>query len=143
MPYCPECLVEYIEGTDVCSDCQARLLPGPPPEKTDNPDDEIDAVLLLKADSVMQAKFLAAALDDADIPYVARGIGITDSLGGSAGGDVAFGAYSSPRGPEVYVNPSDLTAAQEVLDSILGSELPDGQDIDSDSGSSSSDPTKA
>ena len=135
--------MEYIEGSEVCPDCSAKLLAGSPPEKTENPDDEIDAVLLLKADNVMQAKFLAAALDDADIPYVARGIGITDSLGGSAGGDVPFGAYSSPRGPEVYVNPSDLAAAQKVLDSVSGSELPEDQDIDSDSGSSSSDPTKA
>ena len=135
--------MEYVEGTDVCSDCQVRLLPGPPPEKTDNPDDEVDAVLLLKAESVMQAKFLAAALDDADIPYIARGLGITDALGGSVVGGVAFGAYSSPGGPEIYVNPSDLAAAQEVLDSISGSELPDSQDIDSDFGSSSSDPAQA
>ncbi|TFH54709.1 MAG: hypothetical protein E4G91_11140 [Candidatus Zixiibacteriota bacterium] len=146
MPYCPECLMEYIEGSEVCHDCQVRLLPGPPPEKTDkpdNPDDKVDAVLLLKGESVMQAKFLASALDDAKIPYVARGIGITDSLGGSAGGDVAFGAYSSPRGAEIYVNPSDLAAAQKVLDSISGNELSEGQDIDSDSGSSSSGPTQA
>ncbi|MCX6831600.1 MAG: DUF2007 domain-containing protein [candidate division Zixibacteria bacterium] len=134
--------MEYIEGSEVCSDCQVRLLPGPPPERTDNPDDEVDAVLLLQGESVMQAKFLAAALEDAGIPYVARGLGITDSLGGSAGGDVAFGAYSSPGGPEIYVNPSDLAAAQKVLDSIRGSEPPDDQDIDSDSGSSSSDPAQ-
>jgi hypothetical protein len=143
MPYCPECLTEYVEGSEVCSDCQVRLLPGPSPEKTENPDNEVDAVLLLKADSVMQAKFLAAALDDADIPYVARGLGITDSIGGSAGGDVAFGAYSSPGDPEIYVNPSDLEAAKKVLDSVSGSEIPEGQDVDSDSGSSSSGPAQA
>jgi hypothetical protein len=135
--------MEYTAESEVCPDCQVRLLSGPPPEKTDNPDDEVNAVSLLKAESVMQAKFLAAALDDAGIPYVARGLGITDSLGGSAGGDVAFGVYSSPRGAEVFVNPSDLAAAQKVLDSVSGSELPEGQDIDSDSGNSSSDPTKA
>jgi hypothetical protein len=135
--------MEYIEGSEVCSDCQVRLLSGLPREKTDNPDDQIDAVLLLKAESVMQAKFLAAALEDAGIPYVARGLGITDSLGGSAGGDVACGAYSSPGGPDIYINPSDLAAAQKVLDSVSGGELPEGQDIDSDSGSPSTDSTKA
>jgi hypothetical protein len=134
--------MEYIEGSEVCSDCQVKLLPGPPPERTDNPDDEVDAVLLLQGESVMEAKFLAAALEDAGIPYVARGLGITDALGGSVVGGVAFGAYSSPGGPEIYVNPSDLAAAQKVLDSIRGSEPPDDQDIDSDSGSSSSDPAQ-
>jgi hypothetical protein len=135
--------MEYTAESEVCPDCQVRLLSGPPPEKTDNPDDEVNAVSLLKADSVMQAMFLAAALDDAGIPYVARGLGIADSIGGSAGGNVPFGAQSSPRGAEVFVNPSDLAAAQKVLDSVSGSELPEGQDIDSDSGNSSSDPTKA
>jgi hypothetical protein len=135
--------MEYIEGSEICPDCQTRLLPGPPPEETDNPDDKIDSVLLVKPETVMQAMFVAAALDDAGIPYVARGLGITDSIGGSAGGNVPFGAQSSPRGPDIYVNPSDLAAAQKVLDSVSGSELPEGQDIDNDSGSSSSDPTKA
>jgi|WetSurMetagenome_2_1015567.scaffolds.fasta_scaffold156531_3 hypothetical protein len=135
--------MQYVEGTDFCSDCQVKLLPGSPPEKMANPDDEVDAVLLLKAESVMQAKFLAEALDDAGISYVARGLGITDSLGGAAGGDVAFGAYSSPRGAEVYVNPNDLAAAQEVLDSISGSELPENQETDIDSGNSPSDPERA
>jgi len=32
MPYCPRCLVEYVEGTTTCEDCGALLLPGAPPE---------------------------------------------------------------------------------------------------------------
>ena len=31
MPYCPECLTEYVEGTRKCDDCGAALVPGPPP----------------------------------------------------------------------------------------------------------------
>ncbi len=139
MPYCPDCLMEYRDGVDICSDCGAKLVPGSLPKSVENPDDQIDAVLLLKADSVMQAKFLADALDAAGIPYVARGLGITDSLGGSVGGDVAFGVYSSPRGPEIFVNPNDLAAARELLESIRGSELTEDQDTGDDSGNSSSD----
>lgn len=142
MPYCPECLVEYTEGVDICSDCDVKLLPGLPPEPMDNPDDEIDSVLLVKPETVMQAMFVAEALDDAGIPYVARGLGITDSIGGSAGGNVPFGAQSSPRGPDIYVNPSDLAAAQKVLDSVSGSELPEGQDVEGDSEGSSPDSEK-
>jgi hypothetical protein len=34
MPYCPECLTEYVEGTRECDDCGAALVPGsPPPEE--------------------------------------------------------------------------------------------------------------
>jgi hypothetical protein len=32
MPYCPQCLIEYVDGTVQCEDCGAALLPGSPPE---------------------------------------------------------------------------------------------------------------
>jgi hypothetical protein len=32
MPYCPQCLIEYVDGTVQCEDCSANLLPGSPPE---------------------------------------------------------------------------------------------------------------
>ncbi len=32
MPYCPNCLTEYVEGTNTCVDCNAALVPGSPPE---------------------------------------------------------------------------------------------------------------
>lgn len=32
MPYCPNCLTEYVEGTHECEDCGIPLLPGSPPE---------------------------------------------------------------------------------------------------------------
>ena len=31
MPYCPRCVVEYVEGTARCEDCGAKLVPGSPP----------------------------------------------------------------------------------------------------------------
>jgi hypothetical protein len=31
MPYCPKCLIEYVESTNKCEDCGAELLPGSPP----------------------------------------------------------------------------------------------------------------
>jgi len=33
MPYCPKCLIEYVEGTPQCEDCGAFLVPGAPPEE--------------------------------------------------------------------------------------------------------------
>ncbi len=32
MPYCPNCLTEYVQGTTTCEDCGAELAPGSPPE---------------------------------------------------------------------------------------------------------------
>jgi hypothetical protein len=39
MPYCPNCLTEYVGGTSECEDCGIPLLPGSPPE-TEN---EVDS----------------------------------------------------------------------------------------------------
>ena len=41
MPYCPNCLTEYVEGTSACEDCGAALAPGSPPQappQTEGPD---------------------------------------------------------------------------------------------------------
>jgi len=32
MPYCAQCLIEYVDGIGKCEDCGADLLPGSPPE---------------------------------------------------------------------------------------------------------------
>jgi len=37
MPYCPNCLTEYVHGTIKCEDCGAALEPGPPPESPPRP----------------------------------------------------------------------------------------------------------
>jgi Putative prokaryotic signal transducing protein len=35
MPYCPDCLTEYVEGTRKCDDCGEALVPGSPPAVDD------------------------------------------------------------------------------------------------------------
>ena len=37
MPYCPNCLTEYVDGTRECEDCSVPLVPGSPPEVEDEP----------------------------------------------------------------------------------------------------------
>ncbi len=34
MPYCPQCMSEYVHGTAECEDCVIPLLPGSPPESS-------------------------------------------------------------------------------------------------------------
>lgn len=43
MPYCPNCLTEYVEGTSECEDCGISLLPGSPPEEEKEADLESGA----------------------------------------------------------------------------------------------------
>ena len=140
MPYCPECLMEYNEGVTMCSDCGSKLLPGSPPSPIANPDDDVDAVLLLKADNRLQAEFLMSALTEEGIPFVAKGMGIIDGLGGAGGDSALHGAFSSQRAVEIYVNAGDFERAKEILDSLGGSELVEGQELDdNESGDSSPD----
>jgi len=37
MPYCPNCMTEYVQGTTKCEDCGAALEPGSPPESPPRP----------------------------------------------------------------------------------------------------------
>jgi hypothetical protein len=122
MPYCPQCKREIDDDTVVCPECKTQLTMGSSVESSVD-DDTADAVLLLKADSSLQAELLVAALDEEGIPYLAKGLGITDGLGGVGGGDVLSGAFSSPHAVEIWVNPSDLPRAKEVLVEQTGAEL--------------------
>ena len=40
MPYCPNCLTEYVKGTSECEDCGTQLLPGSPPQTESEADSE-------------------------------------------------------------------------------------------------------
>jgi hypothetical protein len=46
MPYCPNCLTEFVEGASTCSDCDAQLAPGSPPlaESAGAPDSKLVTV---------------------------------------------------------------------------------------------------
>src|SRR5689334_3220179 len=47
VPYCPECLTEYVEGAVECMDCRVALLPGLPPRRVpgpERPDDKLARV---------------------------------------------------------------------------------------------------
>ncbi len=45
MPYCPECLTEYVEGSVECMDCRVPLRPGLPPAR---PVEELSKVKLVR-----------------------------------------------------------------------------------------------
>jgi hypothetical protein len=93
MPYCPNCLTEYVEGTSTCCDCDAQLAPGAPPptESAGSPDSKLVTVRiftgagaltegelaknLLKCQgipSLLSGEFSALLVPALDVPLLVR-----------------------------------------------------------------------
>lgn len=80
MPYCPDCLIEYVEGTAKCEDCDADLLPGPPPEArarvamADSRDSKLVAVHVFSgATALLDADVARSILNTQGIPCILPG----------------------------------------------------------------------
>ena len=85
MPYCPQCFVEYVDGTAQCEDCKSSLLPGPPPHLPESSD-------LAKEKNVklisVRAFTGATAQLDADVARnILRGQGVPCALSGEGVAD--------------------------------------------------------
>lgn len=72
--YCPQCLVEYVDGVAECSDCQVPLLAGAPPEEPAGRfDPTLDLVVVLETNDGIQLAMAKGLLEDADIPFFILG----------------------------------------------------------------------
>jgi len=92
--------------------------------------DESENVLLLKTGNYMLAQFLIGALDEEEIPYLAKGLGSDDRIGTGA---ITHRGFSPPGLAEIFVNPDDYDRAKELLDSLEGEDLEDfDDDLDED-----------
>jgi hypothetical protein len=85
MPYCAQCLIEYVEGTAQCEDCGAALLPGSPPEPPPHVDlaEEKDVKLVPArifngATAQMDAELARNILQTQGIPSTISGEGLAD-----------------------------------------------------------------
>jgi len=68
MPYCPNCLTEYVQGTTACEDCGAELAPGSPPETPPGTSAQIESADSGDSKLVTVRLFSGAtALLDADV----------------------------------------------------------------------------
>ena len=70
--YCPECRMEYREGSTECSDCRVPLLPGSAPAEADakapfNPD--MDLVVVLETNEPFEVALAKGLLEEAGIPF--------------------------------------------------------------------------
>lgn len=84
--------------------------------------DDVENVLLLKTGNYMLAQFLTGALDEEEIPYLAKGLGGNDRVGAGA---ITHRGFNPPGLAEIFVSSDDYDRAKELLDSLEGEDLED------------------
>jgi len=113
MPYCPRCLVEYVEGTTTCEDCGAFLLAGPRPEATPPVDLRNEKNVKLVPVRVF---FGGTAQMEADL---ARNILQTQGIPSLPSGEFAA-KYIPVLDVPLLVREEDLEKATQALEDYLG-----------------------
>ena len=112
MPYCPECLIEYVEGTKECSDCRVPLEAGAPPAPAASaleipPDAELVRVRTFSGPTAsMDAELAQNILQTKGIACALPGEGHAEMLPGI---DVV----------QLLVRKEDAERAAEILDGFL------------------------
>ena len=117
MPYCPKCLIEYVEGTGQCEDCGAVLLPGSPPEAPPPVD-----LIAEKDVKLVPARIFAGSTAEMDAE-LARNIlqtqGIPSALSGEGMADPCPAAEV-----RLLVREEDAGHAERILQDYLDAEVP-------------------
>jgi hypothetical protein len=131
MPYCPECLIEYVEGTKECSDCRVPLEAGPPPAPARlleiAPDAELVRVRTFSgATASMDAELAQNILQTQGIACALPGEGHAEMLPGI---DVV----------QLLVRKEDAERAAEILDGFLDHPEAFAPDAEPDSSETPSD----
>jgi hypothetical protein len=97
--------------------------------------DDSDSVLLLKTDNYLQAQFLIGALEEEEIPFVAKRLSSTDPSRGA----ITHVAYDAPGAAEIYVSADDFDRAKDLLESLEGDGIADFDDDESEEDESADD----
>ncbi|MBK7093009.1 MAG: DUF2007 domain-containing protein [bacterium] len=88
--------------------------------------DDSDSILLLKTDNYLQAQFLIGALEEEEIPFVAKRLSSTDPTRGA----ITHVAYDAPGSAEIYVSSEDYDRAKDLLESLEGDGIANFDDDD-------------
>lgn len=115
MPYCPDCLTEYVEGISTCDDCGATLLPGAAPEGPPEPESESTDDSKMVPVRVFTG---ATAVLDADM---ARNILKTQGIPSFVPGEISLGLLTV-LDVSLLVREDDVERAAEILRDYLDSE---------------------
>ncbi len=97
--------------------------------------DDADSVLLLKTDNYLQAQFLIGALEEEEIPFVAKRLSSTDPSRGA----ITHAAYDAPGSAEIYVSSEDYDRAKDLLESLEGDGIASFDDDDDEDDESEED----
>ena len=116
MPYCAQCLIEYVEGTARCEDCGGFLLPGSPPipsrpDIAEEGDFNLVPVRTFTGDTGMVAELARGLLEAQGIPCALSGA-------------VARGDPYSLLGIRLLVRVEDMARAERILKDYLDAVVP-------------------
>lgn len=115
MPYCPQCLTEYVEGAAECADCRIPLRPGLPPSlpSEESPDLKLVSLRTFRGPTAqLDADLAKELLDQAGIPC---------NLSGETAAQVLPGVDVV----QLLVREEDAPRAVELIKSYLeSSEVP-------------------
>lgn len=118
--FCPRCRCEYLAGVLECADCGAALVPEHALEALGR--DELPSVAdltCIRAASVGWAQGLSLRLSEAGISHRIEAVAQEGEAASVRGEPDALLPYG------VWVREADLTAAREVDENFLRSQIPD------------------
>jgi hypothetical protein len=121
MPYCAQCLIEYVEGTAQCEDCGAALLPGSPP--TAPPRLDLTAEKDVK---LVPARIFSGSTAEMDAE-LARNILQTQGIASALSGEGVADPFPVAD-VHLLVREEDVAHAERILKEYLDVEVPSPPD---------------
>ncbi len=107
---CPECLTEYVEGTEVCADCKVSLVDAEP---LNLPLQEINWVKLPPVSGQVYAEMVSEVLDKKNIPNYIKADWVESAFN--------ISAVNLPGTlVTIYVPEDYQSQAETILNSIVG-----------------------
>lgn len=107
---CPECLVEYVEGVEVCAECKVSLVDAEP---LDLPLHEVTWVKLQPVTGQVYAEMVSEVLDKQNIPNYIKADWVESAFN--------ISAVNLPGTlVTIYVPEDNQKEAEEILNNIVG-----------------------
>jgi hypothetical protein len=119
MRYCHNCGAEYVDGTDICVDCNVELQDDPPEEISFN-EEILDLIVLTEVADEITAMLFRDMLDERGITANIHSAEIAAFPGAEKNISGCWG--------EIVVREEDFDKAKKILDEYLAAELDDDAD---------------